>query len=99
METLEITTNYRNRPFLYGYEVPEKVLSEDYSHLSEGEKVDGFIKYRGCYYHISDFLLTDEFSFPEYWHGYSSGSYFSGTLIRVSDDSESYQIATFLVKG
>ena len=30
------------------------------------------------------------------WHAYLSDSFFSGILIRVSDDGEQYQIATFI---
>jgi len=30
------------------------------------------------------------------WHGHKGDSFFSGTLIRVSDDGEEYQIATYL---
>lgn len=29
------------------------------------------------------------------WHGYHGDSYFSGVLIRLSDDGERYQVATY----
>ena len=41
-------------------------------------------------------LLHDSNNGMEQWHGYMSDSYFSGLLIRYSDDYEEYQIATYI---
>ena len=93
---MEITTNNHWREFKYSYEVPTDVI-EWKDHLDEIDRHDGWINYRGHWYHISDFLrisnASDEMS---EWHGYSSDSFFSGVLIRLSDDGESYQIATYI---
>ena len=97
MSELQIITNHANRPFKYGYEIPKKVRKQDYNHLTEDETEDGWIHYRGSYYHISDFMrLGDNHPFSDQWNGYISDSYFSGILINISEDGEFYRIATYL---
>jgi hypothetical protein len=59
--------------------------------------VDGFFRYRGYWYHTSDFMrialhLPSKFAG---WHGAHNDSAFSGTIIKLADDGEMYQIATF----
>lgn len=95
--SLKIRTNKRWRHFKYGYEVPEKVLKDQFAHLDEGETYDGFILYRKRWYHLSDYMVINNHPDSEFssWDGYAGDSYFSGTLIRVSQDGESYQIATY----
>ena len=90
-----ITTNNHARSFLYGYDVPDHVLS-DFDHLDDGENSDGFICYRKRYYHVSDFMLSPKGGPFEEWHGYLSDSYFSGVLIKMSEDGETYTIATYI---
>jgi len=107
---MEIITNNQNRPFLYGYEIPEAVLNSDFDWLENDEKTDGFIKYRGRFYHVSEFMAIipagsdispsrghyDHENSLKDWHGIHTDSAFSGVLIRASSDGESYQIATFI---
>lgn len=94
---MEIITNNQWRDFLYGYETPESVLESDFDYLEESEQTDGFIKYRGNYYHISQFMiLPDTCDIPDTWQGIEQDSAFSGVLVRISDDGEQYQIATFI---
>jgi len=89
---MEIITNNQERHFLYGYEVPEEVLNDEYDHLSDDEKTHGFIYYKGRYYHTSDFQQ----SHMTEWDGVVFDSYFSGVAIKLSDDGETYKIATIL---
>jgi len=105
---MEIITNNQNRPFLYGYEIPETVLNSDFDWLDDEEKSDGFIKYRGRFYHVSEFSAItpassdispsrghyDHENSLKDWHGIYTDSAFSGVLVKFSDDFESYQIAT-----
>ena len=51
---------------------------------------DGFIRYRGFWYHLADF---ERRSIGE-WHGQHCDSFFSAVLVRVSDDGETYRIGT-----
>ena len=97
---MNIITNNHERQFKYGYEVPQSVLDSDFDYLDSDEQTDGFIHYRGIWYHTSDFMrLNNLYGQPDDfadWHGYSSDSFFSGVLIRLSDDGETYQIATYI---
>lgn len=85
---MKIKTNRHWREILYRYQVPNKILSEQFDWLDE-DVIDGFIKYRGVYYHLQEFLRTD---IPDFC-GCLCESYFSAVLIKVSEDGERYQIA------
>ena len=100
---MEIITNYHWRNFLYGYELPESALA-DFDWLDNAES-ESFIFYRGNYYHLSEFMVVNKYGIPIVdgqpvsfldWHGYFADSFFSGVLIRVSDDGEQYQVATYI---
>jgi len=98
MSDLTIRTNHHWRPFRYRYEVPEVVLADQFDHLDEDEGYDGFLCYRGWWYHLSDFMVWTSVGVPEEmtrWDGYASDSFFSGVLIKVSEDGEEYQVATY----
>ena len=90
-----VQSNNQWRDFLET--VPEKIMS-DFDHLSDSDAYDGWILYRGVYYHLSDFMSTQGFTDEPVakWHGYAGDSFFSGVVIRVSDDGEQYQIGTYL---
>lgn len=91
---MEIITNNHWRQFKYGYEVPTDIIEWN-DHLNEDLASYGWINYRGHWYHASDFLQLGGDDLDG-WDGYSSDSVFSGVLIRLSDDGESYQIATYI---
>lgn len=101
---MKITTNNHWRNFRYSYEVPEKVFAE-FDWLSEDESIDGWISYKGQWLHLSQFMRgeyrttdmrrEDGDAMLRNWHGYCPDTYFSGVLIRVSEDGEQYQIATY----
>ena len=97
---MSVITNNHKRYFLYGDEVPAKVLNEDYDYLEDSEKLDGFIHYRNMWFHISDFLVfgigTDRVEKPveidgKLWDAYAGLTAFSRVLIRVYN-GESYTI-------
>jgi len=93
---MRVITNHHDRHYLYGYEVPASVHAE-YDYLPDDERMDGWIYYRGSYYHVSDFVITDADDIPGEWNGYHGESFFSGIAIRASDDGETYRIALILV--
>jgi hypothetical protein len=75
-------------------EVPRQVL-EDWFDYQDEETFDGYILYRGDYYHTDQFMCGGVPGWP-----YSYGdSYFSGILLRVSSDGEQYQVAGYSVTG
>jgi len=88
-----VTTDRKWKPFLYRNEVPEKVLNEDFDWLDE-EDQDGFFRYRGNWYHLSEFLRTDTFE-PD-WQGYLCDSMFSAVVLNLSDDGEEYMVGTYI---
>ena len=95
---LQIITNHHERQFKYGYEVPESIMNDQFDWMDEDEQFDGWIHYRNNWYHTSDFMRIDHHPDSDFssWHGYHGDSFFSGVLIKLSDDGESYQIATYL---
>jgi hypothetical protein len=98
MGDLTIKTDHKWKNFSYRYDVPKKVLREQFSHLNEEDNSDGFLCYRGHWYHLSDFMRANghpDSAFNKY-DGYASDSYFSGVLIKISKDCEQYQIATYM---
>jgi len=90
----KVTTNNHWREFYLRSDVPEKVLESEFEHLSEDD-CTGFIKYRGWWMHVSEFMLCGRNSPFWEWHGYTSDTYFSGIVIKLSEDCERYQIGMY----
>ena len=93
---MEIITNHQPRLMLYGSELTEKERAEfDYmDDIEEGK----FFRYKGRVYDLGEFLIIDD-NAPEkmrVWDGYSSDSYFSGVLIKVSDCGDYVTCATYI---
>lgn len=94
--TLVVKTDNKFRDFYYRSDVPEKVLKDQFSHLEAEETTDGFIKYRGYWYHTSDFSYPPSFeNVPFRVDGYLSDTYFSGVIVHLSSDGEQYKIGTY----
>lgn len=98
-DKIKIKTNNHWNNFLYGYELPEKIKPEfDYIDSEEFD-CHNFLKYKGNYYDLGEFMnngnLPDFHPFRS-WDGHHSYSFSAGILIRVSNDCEQYQIATFI---
>lgn len=98
MKMSDITTDNKWKQFKYGYEVPEKVLEENFDWMEDDEKSDGFFTYRKAWYHISEFMRFDKSKDEGLgaWQAYSPDSAFSAVLLQVSNDGEEYKVATFI---
>jgi hypothetical protein len=97
MSEVTYKTNRNWRQFSYRDQVPAAVLASQFDHLSEDDDNDGFFCYRGAWYHVSDFMRSDN-GFPNTpfpVDGYASDSAFSGVIICLSSDGERYRVATF----
>jgi hypothetical protein len=96
-DALTVKSDLKWKDFKYGYEVPKSVLKKQFDHLYDSKAHDSFFKFRGYWYHLSDFMLTekDEELLRAGWQGYHSDTYFSGVLIKLSSDGESYIIGTY----
>lgn len=91
----KVTSNRHTRRFLDGSEVPEKV-HEYYDWLSEDDRADGWILYRGDYMHETDFMslhhpwgggpgVSPDSPLHE-WDGYTCDSIGCGTILKYVDD-------------
>ena len=90
MSELKIITNQNWRQFTYRSDVPDSIFKDQFSHLSNDD-IDGFFKYRNYWYHLSDFIVTT----IKGWDGVVSDSFFSGVLIKISNDGERYKVGTY----
>ncbi len=79
----------------YDEDTGEKPPNED-----EDERYSPrFVCYRGVWHDLNEFMPVPRgWTPPDWstWSGYQSDSYFSGILIRCSEDCERVQLATFI---
>ena len=93
---VKIISNYHNRKFLCVYDIPHKIREDQFDYMDdECFKHSQFIKYNGDYYSLGEFAVIYNKCPFEGWNGYASETTFSGVLIKVSDDGESYKIASY----
>ena len=94
---MNIITDNKWKKFKCRNEVPKKILKSRFDYQDAEGSFDGFIFYRKVWYHLDNFLVCGKSSpFPKNWEGYTSDSFFSGVLLRVSPDGERYMIATYI---
>ena len=97
---LQITTNHNKRLFTYRHDVPEEIQKNQFDYQDPEENHDGFFKFKGHWYHLDQFMRIDPQAPGGFqkWHGYHADSFYSGVLIQVSDDGETYKVATYIQK-
>ena len=97
MDTLTIKTDHTFHNFLYGYELTTKE-KEDFDYIPADE-IDShdFFRYRGQVYDPNEFMATGLYGGCPFkdWDGYNDQTYFSGILIKYSEDGEQYQVGTY----
>ena len=95
---LIIQTNNHVRFFAYRHDVPEEILQEQFDY--QYEAYTGFFSFKGHWYHLDQFMRIDSGAPDAFqdWNGYHADSFYSGVLIQVSDDGETYKIATYIQK-
>ncbi len=79
-----IISNYQSRNTLYRSDVPDDVLSDCFDWL-DADVCHGFIKYRGSYHHLSEFLSLEN---DLYWDGYKSESFYAAIIVKIVDDGD-----------
>jgi hypothetical protein len=95
---MDIKTNHKPRPTVYGWELTDKERAEfDYLDDING---GSFFRYKGAVYDLGEFMRIDHVRecLPETftgWHGYQSDTFFSGLLVRYSGDFESVVIGQY----
>lgn len=95
---MAIATNNHWRPFAYRHDVPADVLADQFSYHDD-DVSDGYFNYRGYWYHLDQFMRFNYPGPPKAWKGWQAShpdSFFSGILIRLSEDGDEYQVATYI---
>lgn len=99
---MRITTNHKYIDLLSYLDLTPKELKEfDYIGNMEEEGIARFFRYRGNVYDTQEFMrVPDSLHWQggelEDWHGYQSDSYFSGVLIRYSEDFEAVKVGSYI---
>ena len=84
---MKIITNNKPRQLVYGYELTDK-QKQDFDYIDDIDSHD-FVIYKNNAYDLSEFMRIGNNDKLEGWDGYSSDSFFSGTLVKYADDMES----------
>ena len=84
MNNIKIMTNNKPRQLIYGYELTDK-QKQDFDYIEDIDSHD-FVKYKNNIYDLSEFMRIENNDSLKDWHGYSSDSYFSGTLVKYTDE-------------
>jgi len=95
---ITITTNYHWHDFIYGFELSDKE-KEQFDYI-DSEDTRYFIRYRDMVYDLNEFSPIANYpGTPKQfdgWNNYLPDSFFSGILIKFSEDYEQYRIATYI---
>ena len=83
---LEIITNNKPRNFTYGYELSEAEKA-DFDYIDDIDAHD-FIRYKGRVLDPSEFVATDPNGEFAEWTGSHSETFYSGLLIKYTDDHQ-----------
>ena len=97
---MKITTNHQFRPVLLWTDLTMKEL-EEFDYIST-ENLDyaTFFRYKGQVYDLDEFLCITQVmqvQFPEFksWDGYQADTFFSGILVRYSEDLEQVVVGSY----
>lgn len=94
LNPLKVITNNVPRPILSWYELTEKEQKE---YLEEQYSMHFFVRYKGRLEPLCSFMKPGPNSpFPPEWQGYSPDSFYSGLLIRFTEDQEQAIIGTYI---
>jgi len=91
---LKIITDHKWHDFLYVYELTDKEQTEHADTINSDDTLNCF-RYRGQVYFLEEFMRLENNDELENWHGYASDTFFSGVLIRISEDGERYQVGRY----
>ena len=83
---MRIISNGQARPVVSRHEVPSDILDREFD-WTDPEEQGSFFKYRGVWHELSEFTRAPESLAG--WDGLHADSYFSGVVIRLTDDGES----------
>jgi len=87
---MSTVTDHKWKQLKYRYEVPKGILDDELDWTTEDD-IDGYLCYRGWWYHLGQFEHRNSM---EGWDGVHCDSFFSGVVIKLNDDGETYMIGT-----
>lgn len=90
-EGITIKTDHKWKEFKHSWDVPQRILESQFDYLDNPEDAS-FIHYRNTWYELGQFVRQN--SFPD-WDGVHNDSFFSGVLVKLSEDGEQYMIASY----
>lgn len=94
---MKITTNNQPRPVIYGFELSDKEKQE-FEYIDDVDSAQ-FFRYKGAVYDLNEFQrVTDTMENCHGfngWQGFLSDSYFSGIVLKYTEDYESVIIGRF----
>jgi hypothetical protein len=99
MSQIIVKTDRKWKQFVYGGDVPKRVLAAQFDYLDDAESQDGFFKYKNTWHHTSEFMRVPNEGQLAGWDGIMNWSYSNGALIKLSSDGEEYQIGYYYVSG
>jgi hypothetical protein len=99
---MNIITNNVPRDIIDAWELNDTERKEfDYLNwqaIEEGNDSASFVRYRGDLIDLGQFMTTSELVGDNPlrgWHGYMSDSFFSGLIVRFTDDYESVVVGMY----
>ena len=93
---MKITTNNQPRELLSFFEFSRREQTQirrEFDWLTDIEESTDFFKYKGEIYHLSDFMKSESI---DGWAGCKADSYFSGLVVKISEDCESVIVGRFV---
>lgn len=96
MSDVTIRSNRQWRPFRYRNEVPPALLAPggDLDWVDPDE-CDGFFRYLGTWYHLTQFERAPQSLQSRGWDGYHADGFTSGVVLKLSRDCETYRIGRY----
>lgn len=83
---MQIISNNRARPLLSGYELPASARAA-FDYMSDEQfECASFVRYKGHFYDLGEFMNIRGSTDLPGWHGYSNDTYFSGVLVKFCPD-------------
>ncbi len=91
----KIITNHNYRETLTAYDLTKEELKE-FDYLEEGE--GSFFRYKGEVYDLGEFFCIGERcnDTMQGWDGFRSDSFFSGLVVKYSEDFEYVKVGLYL---
>lgn len=102
MTELTIKTNNQPRQLLslYDFSPADQVKVREHFDWMDQDELEtsySFFKYRDNFYHLSEFMDLTSLAPSEFkgWDAYSSDTYFSGIVVRLTNNNEDVVVGTY----